>query len=63
MQNRNNFKIGLGNYLQSKLVLITCYKICYNMKTLENYIILFIFIAREKEMKKRELRNEKDIYI
>ena len=26
MQNRNNFKIGLGNYLESELMLITCCK-------------------------------------
>ena len=31
------------------------------MQTLENYIILFIFIARKREMKKRELRNEEEM--
>ena len=29
------------------------------MQTLENYIILFIFIARKREMRKRKLRIER----
>ena len=28
------------------------------MQTLDNYIILFIFIARKRKMRKGELRNE-----
>ena len=42
-------------------MLIMCCKICYNMQTLENYIILFIFIVRKREMRKRELRNKGEI--
>ena len=34
MQNRNNFNIRLGNYLESKLVVITCCEIYYKMKIL-----------------------------
>ena len=48
-------------HLQSKLVLITCCKICYNMQTFKNYSILFILIARNREMRKGELRTKGEI--
>ena len=45
---RKIFCVVAQHHLQSKLMLITCCKICYNVQTLENYIILFIVIARKR---------------
>ena len=52
MQNQDNFKIGLGNYLQSKLVLITCYKYIIKCKFDVNkkYIIKCKFDVNKKQI-------------
>ena len=54
MHNRNNFKLGLGNYLESKLVLVTCYKSVIKCETNVNIFSSLYMKERTNEEKEGE---------
>ena len=57
MQNRNNFNIRLGNYLESKLVVITCCEIYYKMQILSKEKFIILFVYRRRGMKRDRWRE------
>ena len=57
MQNRNNFKLGLGNYLEIKLKLITCCNAIIKYETKINIFPLLYMKERRIECKKKRKRE------
>ena len=54
MQNQNNFKLGLGNYLERKVEMITCYKSVIKCETRRNIFSSLYMKEGTNERRKRK---------